>query len=57
MWHEIAGRLNRFADWRPALNLDLLAQVGAVGLVGLYSFLTHNYLSFGQGIRRWIRWP
>jgi putative flippase GtrA len=41
-------------DWRPALNLELLAHAGAVGLVGLYSFLAHKYLSFGQGIRPWM---
>ena len=37
--------------WRDALNLELIAHVGAVGLVAFYSFLGHKYLSFGLGIR------
>lgn len=41
--------------WRNALNLELIAHVGAVGLVAFYSFLGHKYLSFGSGIRRGLR--
>ncbi|NEV63257.1 GtrA family protein [Thiorhodococcus minor] len=43
------------------INIEVLAHVGAVGIVAGYSFLAHKFLSFGHGIRqallRWARRP
>lgn len=32
-----------------------LAQFGAMGIVAIYSFLAHKHVSFGGGVRAWLK--
>ena len=39
------------AGWLPALSAETAAQVMAVAMVAVYSFLGHKWLTFARGIR------
>ena len=39
------------AGWLPAPSAETTAQVMAVAMVGVYSFLGHKWLTFADGIR------
>ena len=39
------------AGWLPAPSVETTAQVMAVAMVGVYSFLGHKWLTFAHGIR------
>ena len=39
------------AGWLPALSAETTAQVMAVAMVAVYSFLGHKWLTFARGIR------
>jgi putative flippase GtrA len=55
----LAGFTHVVGHWLALLPIDgapaRLAQIGAMGIVAVYSFLAHKHVSFDGGVRAWLR--